>query len=91
MASHRRRTLLPKGDVILVAEVMTDGFIQLSSSARWKRTPARFSGPLQVRNKSIKTTGVSAILEISISFEILQSQNQGLSWRPENKKKQDKF
>lgn len=34
VASHRSRTLLPKGDVILVAEVMTDGFTQLSSSAR---------------------------------------------------------
>lgn len=34
VASHRRRMLLPKVDVILVAEVMTDGFIQLSSSAR---------------------------------------------------------
>lgn len=86
VASHRSRTLLPREDVILVAEVMTVGFTQLSSSARWKSTPARFSGPLQVRNRSIKTTGVSAILESSISLEILQSQNQGLSWTPEDKK-----
>lgn len=34
VASHRRITLLPKSDVILVAEDMTDGFTQLSSSAR---------------------------------------------------------
>lgn len=82
LASQRNSTLLPSADVIFVAEVSTDGFTHWSSSARWNRTPARFSGPLHARKASIRTMGVSAILESSISLETLQSQYQGLSWSP---------
>lgn len=83
-ASHRRSTLLPSDEVILVAEARTDGLVHWSSSARWNRTPAKFSGPLHVRAWSINTTGMLAILDNSMSLEIRQSQYQGLSCRPAN-------
>lgn len=84
VASHRRITLLPSDDVILVAEIITDGLRHWSSSARWNRTPAKFSGPLHVRNWSINATGMLLILDNSMSLEIRQSQYQGLSCRPAN-------
>jgi len=84
VASHRRITLLPSDAVILVAEIITDGLRHWSSSARWNRTPAKFSGPLHVRNWSINATGMLLILDNSMSLEIRQSQNQGLSCRPAN-------
>lgn len=82
VASHRSRTLLPRADVIWVAEVITDGFRHCSSSARWNKIPVRRSGSLQIIRGSSSTTAGSATFDSSIILEMWQSQNQGLSCRP---------
>lgn len=90
VASQRSRTLLPSGEVIFVAEVITDGLRHCSNSALWNKIPARLSGPLHETNGSRSTTEVSTILENSISFEMRQSQNHGLSWKPEARREAEK-
>ena len=89
VASQRTRTLLPRRHVILVAETMIVGLTQLSSSTRWKRTPAIFSGSTQIRTLSMRITGVSVILEISSNLERRQSQCQGLSCTPNDEEVKD--
>ena len=93
MASHRSRTLLPRADVIWVAEVITDGFTHCSSSARWNKIPVRRSGSLHTIIGSRSTIAGSATFDNDIILEMWQSQNHGLSCRPrpEGRKRWIKF